>query len=104
MFTQLEGEYTYGKRKEYENQSPNSTNYNAEKDGFGVDVKFGNKYGTSYSNRGLKTYTRRIYESDLALENLKPGSMQLYVTYKMRVKNQSTVFLGGNHYGQNEMY
>ena len=71
--------YTYAKRTSEENT-----------DNFGVEVKFGTGIG-SYSSRGLNIYTRRIYESDLALENLKPGSMQLYVTYKMRVKNQSTV-------------
>ena len=71
--------YTYAKRTSEENT-----------DNFGVEVKFGTGIG-SYSSRGLNIYTRRIYESDLALENLKPGSMQIYVTYKMRVKNQSTV-------------
>ena len=71
--------YTYAKRTSEENT-----------DNFGVEVKFGTGIG-SYSSRGLNIYTRRIYESDLALENLKPGSMQLYVTYKMIVKNQSTV-------------
>ena len=85
--------YTYEKRKEYENQNPNGTNYNVEKDGFGVDVKFGSKYSTSYSNRGLKTYTRRIYESDLAVfdRNYEKSQnlMRIYVTYKITIKNQS---------------
>ena len=89
-----ENKYTYGKRKEYENQSPNSTNYNAEKDGFGVDVKFGNKYGTSYSNRGLKTYTRRIYESDLVVYDKNydksKNLVKIYVTYKITIKNQAS--------------
>ena len=71
--------YTYAKRTSEENT-----------DNFGVEVKFGTGIG-SYSSRGLNIYTRRIYESDLALENLKPGSMQIYVTYKIRVINQSTI-------------
>ena len=85
--------YTYGNRKEYENQNPNGTNYNVEEDGFGVDVKFGSKYSTSYSNKGLKTYTRRIYESDLAVFNRNyeknQDLMRIYVTYKITIKNQS---------------
>ena len=85
--------YTYGNRKEYENQNPNGTNYNVEEDGFGVDVKFGSKYSTSYSNKGLKTYTRRIYESDLARFNRNyeksQNLMRIYVTYKITIKNQS---------------
>ena len=71
--------YTYAKRTSEENT-----------DNFDVEVKFGTGIG-SYSSRGLNIYTRRIYESDLALENLKPGSMQIYVTYKIRVINQSTI-------------
>ena len=88
-----ENTYTYENRKDYEEQNPNKTNYDAAKDGFGAEVKFGNKYGTSYSNRGLKMYTRRIYESDLAKYNQNYASntnlMQIYVTYKITVKNQS---------------
>lgn len=75
-----ENEYSYGKRSE---------NLNDEDEGFGVDVKFGNKYGTSYSSRGLNMYSRRIYEADLAYNQNNPGQMQIYVTYKITVKNQS---------------
>lgn len=87
MIQNYENTYTYEKRKDYEGQEE-------EKDGFGTEVKFGNKYGTSYSNRGLNMYTRRIYESDLAMynENYANDSelMQIYVTYKIVVKNQSS--------------
>ena len=83
-----ENTYTYENRKEYEGQDEG-------KDGFGTEVKFGNKYGTSYSNRGLNMYTRRIYESDLAIYNQNYANnsdlMQIYVTYKIVVKNQSNV-------------
>ena len=82
-----ENTYTYEKRKEYEDGNEE------EKDGFGTEVKFGSKYGTSYSNRGLNMYTRRIYESDLAIYNQDSSNanlMQIYVTYKITVKNQST--------------
>ncbi len=68
--------YTYAKR-----------NIDSE-DNFGIDVKFGTSTG-SYSSRGLNLYTRRLYESDLALENQKAGSMNVAITYKIRVKNQS---------------
>ena len=88
-----ENTYTYENRKEYEDQNTNGTNYDAAKDCFGTEVKFGSKYASSYSNRGLNMYTRRIYESDLALynENYTTNSelMQIYVTYKITVKNQS---------------
>ena len=59
-------------------------------DNFGVDVKFGSKYSNSYSNRGLTTYTRPLYESDLAYNLNKSSSvMDVWVTYKIIVKNQS---------------
>lgn len=87
--------YTYEERKEYEEQNPNEENYDATKDGFGTEVKFGNRYETSYSNRGLNIYTRRIYESDLAKYNQKNDAsseniMEIYVTYKIAVKNQTS--------------
>ena len=75
-----ENEYSYGTR---------SKSQKDEDEGFGVDVKFGNKYGTSYSSRGLNMYARRIYETDLAYNQNNPGQMQIYVTYKITVKNQS---------------
>ena len=77
-----ENEYTYGKRSDYQN--------NEENDGFGVDVKFGTALG-SYSSRGLNLYTRRVYKSDLAYyyNNQDTDFMQMYVTYKIRIKNQS---------------
>ncbi len=88
-----ENTYTYENRKEYEDQNPNEENYDAAKDGFGTEVKFGNKYVTSYSNRGLNMYTRRIYESDLARYNQdyenNQDLIQMYITYKITVKNQS---------------
>ena len=88
-----ENTYTYENKKEYEEQNPNADNYDATKDGFGTEVKFGNKYTTSYSNRGLNMYTRRIYESDLAKYNQNYESnkdlIQMYITYKITVKNQS---------------
>ena len=73
-----ENTYTYAKRNIEEENS------------FGIETKFGNGTG-SYSNRGLKTYTRRIYESDLAYSNDNQELMKIYVTYKIRVKNQSTI-------------
>ena len=76
--------YTYAKR---------DIDGNAEIDNYGVDVKFGTANG-NYSSRGLNIYTRRVYESDLALENKNSGFMQVYVTYKIRIKNQSND-LGG---------
>lgn len=89
-----ENTYTYGGRKEYENQNENSSNYNESLDGFGIGVKFGNKYDTSYSKRGLNSYIRPLYEADLALYNQyydqNRDLMQVYITYKITVKNQST--------------
>lgn len=67
----------------YENRKIDSDTYD-----FGIETKFGTKVG-SYSNRGLNTYTRRIYESDLAYNN-NQSLMEIYVTYRIRVKNQST--------------
>ena len=73
--------YTYSKRDSEQ-----------DADNFGVDVKFGTGAG-SYSDRGLNLYTRRIYESDLAWatadENNGKELMQIYATYKIRIKNQS---------------
>ena len=63
-------------------------------DNFGVDVKFGVKNSStpSYSDRGLNLYTRRIYESDLVYANSDASKelMQVYVTYRIRVKNQAS--------------
>ena len=89
-----ENTYTYENRKDYQDQNENDPMYEAAKDGFGAEVKFGNKNIASiYSNRGLKIYTRRIYESDLALYDQNFDSnqdlMQIYVTYKIAIKNQS---------------
>ena len=70
--------YTYAKRKIEEDTND-----------FGIETKFGNSTG-SYSNRNLNLYTRRIYESDLAYNEKNSGLMEVYVTYKIRVKNQST--------------
>ena len=70
--------YTYAKRKIEDDTND-----------FGIETKFGNSTG-SYSNRNLNLYTRRIYESDLAYNEKNPGLMEIYVTYKIRVKNQST--------------
>ena len=85
-----ENTYTYAKRKEYEDQNENDENYNSAKDGFGVDVKFGTILG-SYSSRGLNMYTRRIYESDLALLDKQSNDiLKIYVTYKMTIKNQAS--------------
>ena len=93
-----ENTYQYGGRKTYTTQNENSSNYNAELDGFDVGVKFGNKYSTSFSNRGLTTYTRPIYESDLSLYNkgyeTNKDLMQIYVTYKIVLTNQSTKLYG----------
>lgn len=71
--------YTYSKRDSEQ-----------EADNFGVDVKFGTGTG-SYSNRGLNLYTRRIYESDLIWANTDNSKelMQIYSTYRIRIKNQS---------------
>ena len=63
-------------------------------DNFGMDVKFGinSTAKTSYTDRGLHLYTRRIYESDLAWANSDESKelMQIYVTYRIRVKNQAS--------------
>ena len=75
-----ENTYKYGKR-----------NIDSDENAFEIETKFGNKEGTSYSDRGLNVYTRRIYESDLAYVKYKEDTslMNIYVTYKIRVKNQS---------------
>ena len=80
--------YQYGGRKEYQKEG----DVEETSDGFGVAVKFGNKNNASqYSNRGLNTYKRPLYESDLAwhLKDTKNNLMEVYVTYKIVVKNQS---------------
>lgn len=75
--------YTYGKRSGYQDGT--------EGDGFGVEVKFGNKYNESqYSSRGLTIYSRPLYASDLAYNLKNPGALQVYVTYKIVLKNQSS--------------
>ena len=78
--------YEYGKR-----------NLDGNENAFGVETKFGQKTGkgdsTRYSDRNLNLYTRRIYESDLVYDNNKK-LMQIYVTYRIRVKNQ-TPFAAG---------
>ena len=75
-----ENTYTYAKR-----------NIDGDANSFEIETKFGTDSG-SYSSRGLNLYTRRIYESDLAYIDNKtnPQLMKIYVTYKIRVKNQST--------------
>lgn len=85
-----ENTYTYRKREEYQNQNENDPKYDGAEDGFGVDVKFGNGQG-SYTSRNLNMYTRRVYESDLTYyyQSNNDDLMQVYVTYKIRVKNQS---------------
>ena len=80
--------YQYGGRKEYQKEG----DVEETSDGFGVAVKFGNKNNASqYSNRGLNTYKRPLYESDLAwhLKDKDNNLMEVYVTYKIVVKNQS---------------
>ena len=80
--------YQYGGRKEYQKEG----DVEETSDGFGVAVKFGNKNNSSqYSNRGLNTYQRPLYESDLAWHLADPTNnvMEVYVTYKIVVKNQS---------------
>ena len=54
-------------------------------DGYEVGVKFGNKYGKM-------KYTRPIYKSDYMWENNAnhSGELQVYITYKIQIKNQST--------------
>ena len=86
-----ENTYQYAKRMDYQEQNENDPEYDAAKDGFGVDVKFGNSLG-SYSNRGLNKYTRRVYESDLAYYSVSGDDdfMKIYITYRMRIKNQSS--------------
>lgn len=84
--------YTYAKRGIDNNKNNENNTDTEEKDPttFGIETKFGTKSG-SYSARNLNLYTRRIYESDLAYNNGKaPALMEVYVTYKIRVKNQST--------------
>ena len=84
--------YTYANRSDYQNENENDKYYDSAKDGFGVEVKFGNG-ANSYSNKGLNMYTRRIYESDLALLNDTNSSdnlVNMYITYKIKVKNQSS--------------
>ena len=86
--------YTYAKRgidTDKNNVNDENTEYYGETDPttFGIETKFGTSSG-SYSSRGLNLYTRRIYESDLAYNKENSGLMEVYVTYKIRVKNQST--------------
>ena len=85
--------YTYAKRGiDSKENNENNTDIKYEEEDpttFGIETKFGTKSG-SYSARNLNLYTRRIYESDLAYNSENPGLMEVYVTYKIRVKNQST--------------
>ena len=59
-----------------------------------MDVKFGinNNGESTYSARGLNMYTRRVYESDLVYANSDTSKelMKVYVTYRIRVKNQAS--------------
>ena len=85
--------YTYAKRGiDSKENNENNTDIKYEEEDpttFGIETKFGTKSG-SYSARNLNLYTRRIYESDLAYNSENPGLMEVYVTYKIRIKNQST--------------
>lgn len=74
-------EHTYQYAKRFENQGEYG-------DGFNVGVKFANKYGTM-------TYTRAIYKSDIEYKPEEANKeLQVYITYKIQIMNQSTNIVG----------
>ena len=52
---------------------------------FGVGVRFENKYGSA-------TYRRTVYSSDIVynMQEGNEGKLEIYVTYKVRIRNEST--------------
>ena len=72
-------EHTY----EYAQRFNHPENYGGE--GFNVGVKFGEKYAA-------EPYKRAIYESDYEYinEDDKSKELQVYITYKIALKNEST--------------
>lgn len=69
---------------EYAQRTNNPSEYGG--DGFNVGVKFGSKYSTT------KPYSRAIYKADYEYvnENDKSKELQVYVTYKISMKNTSS--------------
>lgn len=68
---------------EYAQRFNHPENYGGE--GFNVGVKFGEKYSA-------EPYKRAIYEADYEYinENDKSKELQVYITYKIAIKNEST--------------
>ena len=54
-----------------------------KEDGFNVAVKFGEKYSSN-------SYTRKIYSSDLTYNEMNPGTLEVYITYKIAIRNEAT--------------
>ena len=69
---------------EYAQRTNNPSEYGG--DGFNIGVKFGSKYSTT------KPYSRAIYKADYEYvnENDKSKELQVYVTYKISMKNTSS--------------
>lgn len=66
------------------NYSQRFVNQGEYGDGFNVGVKFGNKYGNM-------SYSRPVYKADYEYENNdKSKELQVYITYKIKVRNEST--------------
>ena len=72
-----EKEHTYNYEQRFKNMGL------AGGDGHDVGVKFGNKYGKM-------KYTRAIYKSDYTNVSLGAKELEVYVTYKIQMKNTST--------------
>ncbi len=70
--------HTYKYNQRFENSQETG-------DGFNVSVKFGNKWGSA-------SYTREIYSSDVSYnaQDENKGKLQVYVTYKIAIKNEAT--------------
>lgn len=76
--TEINGkEHTYNYEQRFKNMGL------AGGDGHDVGVKFGNKYGKM-------KYTRAIYKSDYTNVSLGAKELEVYVTYKIQMKNTST--------------
>lgn len=58
-------------------------NDSQETDGFNMTVKFGTDYGNA-------SYTREIFSSDVSYNVNNPGSLQMFIRYKVAIRNEAT--------------
>ena len=67
----------------YDQRFKNPASYAGGDDIFNATVKFQEKYMTN-------SYSRAVYESDVIYNSENPDSLEVYMTYKVAIRNQST--------------